>query len=274
MMNQQPFNAQMAAAVLRGLAGEFRSIQAIDPNEAGFVVRIRALEIRAAEQTIAALNAGAFNGQPWELRFRELASTYNAAVESQALPREQRVLLLRDFWWDMTGYCRAKCEGVVVGGKPRLGRVIEIGPPPAIQSPYAEPELARLGLERPAEFAAEAGRSARLHAAFVCSTMADILAAVKDPPPDDTAGDSSGETSHVDAHYTERIKKQHWAVLLRISVKEIRRRLDDGRLRAHPETAKSDQYLRLHIDDLPKELKQRHDRKTAVEKLKQTTKRQ
>jgi hypothetical protein len=189
MMNQQPFNAQTAAAVLRGLAGEFQSIQAIDPNEAGFVVRIRALQIQAAEQTIAALNASAFNGQPWEPRLRELAAPYNAAAASQALSREQRVSLLRDFWWDLTGNCRAKCEGVVVGGKPRLGRVVEIGPPPAILSPFAEPELAILGLEQPAEFAAEAARSARLHAAFVCSTMADILAKAKDPlrSTDDTA---------------------------------------------------------------------------------------
>ncbi len=186
-MNQQPFNAQTAAAVLRGLAGEFRSIQAIDSNEAGFVVRIRALQIRAAEQTIDALNGGAFNSQPWEPRFRELAAPYNAAAASQPLSREQRVSLLRDFWWHMTGYCRAKCEGVLVGGKPRLGRVVEIGPPPAIPSPYVEPELMRLGLEQPTEFAAEAARSARLHDAFVCSTMADILAAVKDPLPDDTA---------------------------------------------------------------------------------------
>ncbi len=101
-----------------------------------------------------------------------------------------------------------------------------------------------------------------------------IREAAEDHTPDDAAGDSSGETSHVDDDYTERILKQHWAALLRISVKNIRRRLDDGRLRAHPKTARRDQYLRLHIDDLPKELKQRHDRKTAVEKLKQTTKRQ
>lgn len=158
-----------AAAVLRGLADEHDRIQEIDSNAAGFVARIRGLQLKAAEVVLQLWRAEVFAGKPFEERLDQLVAgcvEQAAAVEGDDSARAAWLRL--NVWLGIVGLNNAKFRRS--GGKTK---VLSLQPDPLIPSPYDDRALRIAGLEDPKNFAAESARASRLHAAFILRALAD-----------------------------------------------------------------------------------------------------
>ncbi len=81
------------------------------------------------------------------------------------------------------------------------------------------------------------------------------------------------EPADGDLEFTEPLGKSVWRDLLDCSPGGFRDMLDDGRLKEKPGTQRTAKLVALHIDSLPKHLKQRHDRKRAVDQAELSRKR-
>lgn len=158
-----------AAAVLRGLADEHERIQEIDSNAAGFVARIRGLQLKAAEVVLQLWRAEVFAGKPFEQRLDQLVAgcvEEAAAVEGDDSTRAAWLRL--NVWLGIVGLNNAKFRRS--GGKTK---VLSLQPDPLIPSPYDDRALRIAGLEDPKNFAAESARASRLHASFILRALAD-----------------------------------------------------------------------------------------------------
>ena len=180
------------AIALRGLADAFEKIQGIDSNAAGFVIRIRVLQTRAAEIVLQALTARRLEGHPWTDRLWWLAKHHAEFAETIQPPDIRRVALLRNFWLEVCGFHIAdlKSDGTEVA-------VLRVKGKPLFATPFESQELARLGLQADsAAFATEAARQARLRSGFICGAVADAIS-----PPKKAAFAKAADA--VPAGYTE-----------------------------------------------------------------------
>ena len=76
----------------------------------------------------------------------------------------------------------------------------------------------------------------------------------------------------VDSDYSEARLKSEWAAMLGLNQdKGLRREIKKGTYRVKPNTSKYAQNIRLHIDDLPQDLKNRHQRNQRAADVKRTT---
>ena len=81
-----------------------------------------------------------------------------------------------------------------------------------------------------------------------------------------------GAVDIVDSDYSEARLKSEWAAMLGLNQdKGLRREIKKGTYRVKPNTSKYAQNIRLHIDDLPQDLKNRHQRNQRAADVKRTT---
>jgi len=84
---------------------------------------------------------------------------------------------------------------------------------------------------------------------------------------------AAGAVDIVDTDYSEARLKAEWAAMLGLNEDNgLSRKIKDGSLRVLPGTKKTAKKVRIHIDDLPKELKGSYQRNQTAEELKRTAK--
>jgi|GEM_PF-1949670 len=82
-----------------------------------------------------------------------------------------------------------------------------------------------------------------------------------------------GAVDIVDTDYSEARLKSEWAAMLGLNRDNgLSRKIADGILRVLPGTKKAAKKVRIHIDDLPKELRGSYQRNQRAEELKRTAK--
>lgn len=163
------------AAVLQGLAREFDATQEIDSNTPGFVVRIRGLQLRAAEVVLQALTMRRLEGQTWTDRLWWLAKHHAEFAETLEPPDVRRIVLMRNLWLEVCGFNIADGRRTPDGVE-----ILRIKGEPLFPTPFDCREIAVQALRPESkEFAREAARQARLRSAFICNTIADVLPPVE-----------------------------------------------------------------------------------------------
>jgi hypothetical protein len=163
------------AAVLQGLASEFDAIQDIGSNASGFVIRIRGLQLRAAEVVLQALTMRRLEGQTWTDRLWWLVKHHAEFAETLEPPDVRRIVLMRNLWLEVCGFNMADGRRTPDGVQ-----ILRVKGEPLFPTPFECREIALQSLKPESkEFAIEAARQARQRAAFICRTIAGVLKPVE-----------------------------------------------------------------------------------------------
>ena len=102
--------AEEQSSALRGLADEFEAVQEIDSNAPGFVIRLRGLELRAAEIVMGCLTFRWLENRTFTDRLWWLAKHHAEFAETIEPADVRRVVFLRNLWLDICGLHMADGE--------------------------------------------------------------------------------------------------------------------------------------------------------------------